>query len=146
VLRASRVGVLSTRYEISRDEAVLCTWKPSAFFGGGAFVLDGRGFEVTRGGWTGRRYRLLDEAGELVALADGVGRQSWTLEAAGVTHEFERTSPFRRDQVLLADGVEAGSVRRNSAWFGDAEADLPGLPLPVQVFVLVSLLSVWDED
>jgi hypothetical protein len=146
VLRASRVGLLSTRYEIRRDEAVLCMWKPSAFFGGGAFVLDGAGFEVARGGWTGRRYRLLDEAGELVALADGVGRMAWTLETGGVTYDVERTSLFRNEHVFLDGGEPAGTVRRTSAWFGEAEADLPGLPLPVQVFVLVSLLSVWDED
>ena len=146
MLRASRVGLLSTRYEISHDEVVLCTWKPSAFFGGGAFVLDGRCFEVTRGGWTGRRYRLLDETGEAVAVADGVGRLAWTLQTGGATHDFERTALFRNEHVLRADGEPAGTVRRTSAWFGEAEADLPGLPLPVQVFVLVSLLSVWDED
>jgi hypothetical protein len=140
------VGLLSTRYEITRDGANLCTWKPSAFFGGGAFVLDGCRFDVARGGWTGRRYRLLDDSGALVALADGVGRLAWTVETGGVTHEFERPSPFHRDQVLVAGGEEAGAVRRTSAWWGEAEADLPGLPLAVQVFVLVSLLAVWDED
>ncbi|OLT09754.1 hypothetical protein BJF78_05875 [Pseudonocardia sp. CNS-139] len=143
MLRASRVGMLSTRYEISEADAVLCTWKPTAFFGGGEFVLDGRRFEVTRGGWTGRRYRLFDETGEQVATADGVGRLAWTLETGGVTYSFERTSLFRNEHVLAG---EPGSVRRTSAWFGEAEADLPGLPQPVQVFVLASLLSVWDED
>ena len=146
MLRASRVGLLSTRYEIRDDEVVLCVWKPSAFFGGGAFVLDGRCFEVTRGGWTGRRYRLLDESREPVAVADGVGRIGWTLETGGTTHEFERTSLLRNEHVLLSGDQTAGTVRRTSGWFGEAEADLPGLPLPVQVFVLVSLLSVWDED
>ena len=111
MLRASRVGLLSTRYEITCDDTPVCTWKPSAFFGGGSFVLDGRRYEVTRGGWTGRRYRLLDDAGGLVV-----------------------------------DGAPTGTARRTSAWWGEAEADLPGLPLPVQVFVLVSLLGVWDED
>ena len=149
MLRASRVGLLSTRYEIFRDDVVICTWKPSAFFGGGAFDLDGRTYEVTRGGWTGRRYRLFDDGGELLAVADGVGRMSWTLEAGEVTHDFERPRLFRNEHVLVGAGPAgepAGTVRRTSALFGEAEADLPGLPLPVQVFVLVSLLSVWDED
>jgi hypothetical protein len=146
VLRASRVGLLSNRYEISDGDTLLCTWKPSAFFGGGAFVLNGCDFEVTRGGWTGRRYRLLDDMHEVVALADGVGRFAWTLETGGVTHDFERTSFFREEHVLLADGEPRGWVRRTSAWFGEAEADLALLALPVQVFVLVSLLSVWAED
>jgi hypothetical protein len=149
VLRASRVGLLSTRYEITCDNMPICTWKPSAFFGGGSFVIDGCRYEVTRGGWTGRRYRLLDETGHLVALADGIGRMTWTLEIngeTGVSHTFERSSPFRRDQVLVVDGAAKGTIRRTSSWWGEAEADLPGLPLTVQVFVLVSLLGVWDEE
>ena len=123
VLRASRMGLLSTRYEIAQDGTPLCVWKPSAFIGGGSFVLDGCRYDVARGGWSWRRFRLVDERGELVALADGVGRAEWTLA-----------------------GSPVGRVRRVSAWRGEAEADLPGLPVPVQVFVLVSLLGVWDED
>ncbi|MHA6628890.1 hypothetical protein ACU61A_25910 [Pseudonocardia sichuanensis] len=146
MLRASRTGLLSTRYDITCDDAPVCTWKPSAFIGGGTFELDGHRYDVARGGWTGRRYRLRDETGALVALADGVGRLAWTLETGGVTHTFERPSPFRRDQVLVRDGEPVGAVRRTSAWFGEAEADLPGLPREVAVFVLVSLLAVWDED
>jgi hypothetical protein len=146
VLQASRVGLLTTRYAITCDGVALCTWKPSRFIGGGAFELEGRHYDVARGGWTGRRYRLTDDAGRLVALADGVGRLTWTLETGGVTHTFERPSLFRYDQVLVRDGEPAGTVRRTSAFWGEAEADLPGLPLVVQVFVLVSLLSVWDED
>ena len=146
MLRASRVGLLSTRYEITDDEAALCVWKPSPFFGGGGFELDGRHYDVARGGWTGRRYRLIDAAGRLVALADGVGRLSWTLESGGTTHEFERRSLFRHEHLLLRAGEPVGTVRRTSAWCGEAEADLPGLAREVQVFVLVSMLAVWDED
>lgn len=146
VLRASRMGPLSTRYEITREGAVLSTWKPSAFLGGGSFVLDGRRYDVARGGWTWCRYRLLDEAGELVAVADGVGRPEWTLETGGESHTFQRPSVYRNDHVLHSGGPSGGTVRRTSSWQGEAEADLPDLPLPVQVFVLVSLLAVWDED
>ena len=146
MLCASRAGLLSTRYDITRDDRAICTWKPSAFLGGGSFELDGHRYDVARGGWTGRRYRLRDESGRLVALADGVGRATWTVEADGQVYEFERPSPWRRDQVLVRDGEPVGAVRRTSAWFGEAEADLPGLPQAVQVFVLVSLLAVWDED
>jgi hypothetical protein len=146
VLRASRVGVLSTRYEITCDGATLCTWKPSAFFGGGSFLLEGCSYDVARGGWSWRRYRLLDEARGLVAMADAVGRAAWTLETGGVTYNFERHSLIRNEHALIRDDAAVGSVRRISAWRGEAEADLPGLPLPVQVFVLVSLLAVWDEE
>jgi hypothetical protein len=146
VLRASRMGLLSTRYEIAQDGTPLCVWKPSAFIGGGSFVLDGCRYDVARGGWSWRRFRLVDERGDLVALADGVGRAEWTLDTDGVTHSFERPSLIRHEHVLTVAGSPVGTVRRVSAWRGEAEADLPGLPVPVQVFVLVSLLGVWDED
>jgi hypothetical protein len=39
-----------------------------------------------------------------------------------------------------------GSVRRNSIWRSDAVADLPGLPLTVEVFVLAVVLAMWDSE
>jgi hypothetical protein len=40
-------------------------------------------------------------------------------------------------QDLLVDGVKVGSMRRTSAWSGAIEADLSGMPLPVQIRVIV---------
>jgi len=37
-----------------------------------------------------------------------------------------------------------GSVTRNSIWRGNTVADLPGLPRPVEVFVLAVVLTMWD--
>ncbi len=37
-------------------------------------------------------------------------------------------------------------MRRTSAWRGDVAADLPGLPLPVQVFVLGVVITMWDAQ
>jgi hypothetical protein len=146
MLRASRTGVGS--YEITCDDRPVCTWKPKVFLRAGTFVLDGRRYDVARG-WIGHRYRLLDDAGGLVAEADGVGGLTWTLEISGETdgvrHTFQRPSLFRRDQMLVVDGAPAGTVRRTSVWRDEVEADLPGLPLLVQVFVLVSLLAVWAQ-
>jgi len=31
-------------------------------------------------------------------------------------------------------------------WRSDAEAELPGLPMPVQVFVLAVALTTWDAQ
>jgi hypothetical protein len=47
------------------------------------------------GGWIGRRYRLLDDAGGLVAEADGVGWLAWTLEISGETGGVCHTFPCR---------------------------------------------------
>ncbi len=80
-----------------------------------------------------------------MAQADGLGRRRWTVTASGVVHQFQRASVWRSDQLLLAGEQPVGVVRRTSSWFGRAEADLPGLPVPVQVFVLVVLLTRWDN-
>jgi hypothetical protein len=138
----------SGSYEITCDDRPLCTWKPKMFRRGGTFVLDGRRYDVVACGWW-NRYRLLDDAGGLVAEADGVGGLTWTLEISGETggvrHTFERPSLFRREQMLVVDGAPAGTVRCTSFWRDEGEADLPGLPLLMQVFVLVSLLKVWAQ-
>ena len=39
-----------------------------------------------------------------------------------------------------------GFVKRTSIWTSDAMADLPGLPVPVQIFVLTVVLTKWDAE
>jgi hypothetical protein len=39
-----------------------------------------------------------------------------------------------------------GSVRRTSFWRREIVADLPGLPLPVQIFVLGVVITMWDAQ
>jgi len=39
-----------------------------------------------------------------------------------------------------------GSVRRTSFWRGDVAADLPGLPLPVQIFVVGVVITMWEQQ
>jgi hypothetical protein len=75
-----------------------------------------------------------------------VGRKSWTVEADGRTYEFRRASWWRQEEELHSGGLPVGSVRRKSIWRGDAVADLPGLPLPVEVFVLAVVLTKWDAE
>ncbi|GAA4413255.1 hypothetical protein GCM10023168_35970 [Fodinibacter luteus] len=45
---------------------------------------------------------------------------------------------------MRVNGRRVGSVKRTSVLRGDAEADLPGLPMPVQLFALVLVLTMWD--
>ena len=52
---------------------------------------------------------------------------------------------WRQEEELRAEGRAVGSVRRTSIWRGDAVADLPGVPLPVEVFVLAVVLTTWDS-
>jgi hypothetical protein len=133
-------------YEITLDGRPLTTWTPRGWRLGGAFDLDGQRFEVRADIW-GRRYGMTANNGEQVATADRVGRKRWSVQADGHRYEFVRASAWTGEQALLgADGRHVGTVRRVSVWRGDAIADLPGLPLPVQVFALVAVLTVWDAQ
>ncbi len=93
----------------------------------------------------GHTYGMADDAGTTVATADRVGRKSWTVQAGGVSYTFRRPSIWRHEEELLSEGRRMGSVKRNSMWRSDTVADLPGLPVPVQVFVLAVVLTVWDR-
>jgi len=110
---------------------------------GGKIELDGRRFEV-RANMGGTKYAMVDEAGTPIASADRVGRKNWTVEADGRPYQFRRVSVWRQEEELRSEGQGVGSVKRSSIWGGDAVADLPGLPRPVEVFVLAVVLTMWD--
>lgn len=93
----------------------------------------------------GNKYGMVDADGTPVTSADRVGRKSWTVEAGGRTYEFHRASMWRQEEELHSEGRRVGSVKRSSIWRGDAVADLPGLPRPVEVFVLAVVLTMWDS-
>ncbi len=107
--------------------------------------MDGRRFQVRVNGW-GTKYRMLDEAGRDVALIERAGRKHWTVQSGGRTYEFRRASIWGKEQELVSGGVKVGSVRRTSAWSGTIEADLPGMPLPVQICVVGVQIAIWQAQ
>jgi hypothetical protein len=145
MLEARKTSVWRDRYAISADGRQLAVWDGSLWTAGGTFELDGRRYEV-RGNVWGSKYGMVGEDGEPIATANRVGRKSWTVEAAGQTYDFRRASLWREEQELLSGGRRVGSVRRASIWRGGAVADLPGLPLPVQVFAVAVVLTMWTRS
>lgn len=145
MLHARRVKVLKGDYAISADGAPLTTWTSRTWRTGGTFELDGCRYEVAAS-FTGSKYAMTDADGQVVAAADHVGRKQWALSAGGVRYDFARRSIGGRDQELLQDGVVVGGVRRVAAARSDVEADLPTLPLAVQLFVLVVVLTMWEAE
>jgi len=87
---------------------------------------------------------MVDGDGTSIASADRVGRRSWTVESERRTYEFSRVSMWHQEEELRSDGQRVGSVKRKSIRRGDAVADLPGIPRPVEVFVLAVVLTMWD--
>lgn len=145
MLHAKKAGFWRGRYEITDDGRDLATWEPSFWRTGGTVELDGQRYEI-RGNLRGSRFEMVTADGTAVAAADRVGRRSWTVDAGGRIFEFRRASIWRHEQLLLSDGRQIGSVARTSMWRGDATADLPGLPVPVQLFVLAVVLTMWAQQ
>ena len=144
MLEARKASVWKNRYDIIADGRRLATWDESSWKAGGTVELDGRRYEVRANMW-GNKYGMVDADGTPVASADRVGRKNWTVEAGGRTYEFHRASMWRQEEELHSEGRRVGSVKRSSIWRGDAVADLPGLPRPVEVFVLAVVLTMWDS-
>jgi hypothetical protein len=143
MLQAKKTSIWTHRYVISTDDRRLAVWDGSWWRAGGTFDLDGRRYEV-HGNLCASAYGMAGPDGAPIATAGRLHRKRWTVEAAGQTYEFERASWWREEQELRSGGRRVGSIRRTSIWRGDAEADLPGLPLPVQIFVLAVVLTAWD--
>ena len=145
MLHAKKTGFWRNRYEITENGQVLAVWEPSIWKTGGTVELDGHRYEI-RGTLWGSKYGMVTADGSAVAVADRVGRKRWTVDAGGRILDFQRASIWRQEQLLVSDGHEVGSVKRTSMWRGDASADLPGLPVPVQVFVFAVVLTMWDQQ
>jgi hypothetical protein len=145
MIEAHRTSVWKNSYDLVADGRRLATWKGSLWSTGGEFELGGRRYEVRANLW-GSRYGMADQDGARIASADRVGRKDWTVEAGGRTYEFRRASAWRQEEELRCEGRAVGSVRRTSSWRGDAVADLPGVPLPVEVFALAVVLTMWDTS
>ncbi|GAA0804672.1 hypothetical protein [Spirilliplanes yamanashiensis] len=145
MLTAEKPTMWRSRYDITNDGGRVARWEPSWWRSGGAFELDGQRYQV-HGNALGSRFELIDRTGRQLASARRVGRKRWTVRSGDRTYEFRRASMWRGDQELLLGDQAVGSVRRSSVWRGSAVADLPGMPEPVQVFVLCVVLAMWDAE
>jgi hypothetical protein len=142
MLHARKAGWRS-RYEIALDGHPLTVWDGGMWRTGGTFILEGQRFDV-RGNLWGSAYGMADGFGNPVAQADRVGRKRWTVASNGQVYEFRRKSFWSTDQQLMLGDTAVGHVYRAGRWRSEAVAELPGLPLPLQVFVLVVIITVWE--
>jgi hypothetical protein len=152
MVEAEKIGFWRRRYAISVDGREVTRFDGSTWRSGGTFELQGRRYRVSSGKW-GSRYELseMGPAGSEnprgpLATAEQVGRRNWRVQADGHTYRFRRTAWWRPDQELLGDDGPIGVIRRKSAWKGGAQAELPGLPLDLQVFVVAIMVSMWEAQ
>ncbi|BFU46380.1 hypothetical protein KRMM14A1004_46170 [Krasilnikovia sp. MM14-A1004] len=126
------------------DGREIAVWDGGSWHSGG-FTLDGQRYQM-RGNLWGTQYTLTSADGTPLAVADGVSRKHWTVEAAGQVYRFQRKSLWSSDQELLGEHGPVGSVRRTSMWRSDVTADLPGLPPPVAVFVVGVVITMLNAE
>lgn len=142
MLTARQTDFWGNTFEIGLDGQTLTTFKAKQWGNGVRFTLHGLEHELRSNAW-GTRYELL-AGGAVLASADRVGRKDWTLVVDGHSHQFQRVSFWKRDQALVVGSEQVGTVRRTSAWKTEGVAELPTLPLPVRVFALAVVLTMWQ--
>jgi hypothetical protein len=146
MLEAHRVSSFRPRWEVREDGAPLLVLEKKGWRSGVEYTLDGTSYEV-RSTWTGSRYTLTRDDAE-VAHAERIGRKHWSVTTPTGEYHFRRRSIWKSDQEWVPDpdADEAlGAIRRTGTWRGDAEAELPGLPTPLAVFVLAVVLLMWEQ-
>jgi hypothetical protein len=133
------------RYELAADGRPVAVWDPSWWRTGGDFEVEGRRYQVRKSGWR-NTFTMLDGTGMEVAQIERAGRRRWTLRSGPQTYEFRRAGFWGNRQELVAGGVKVGELRRTSAWSGAIQADLPGLPLPLQICVVGVQIAIWQSE
>ena len=119
-------------------------WTPLVKGEGGRFVLDGVEYLVDAGG-TAPHAVLSVADGPPLAVAEGVGRTPWTVRTGEAVYTFERTRSRWSEQLLVAGGRPVGMVRQAGRRGRNAEAELPGVPAPVAVFVMAVVITLWMD-
>ncbi|GAA1395706.1 hypothetical protein GCM10009613_45870 [Pseudonocardia kongjuensis] len=151
MLRAEKTSPWRSAYAFTVDGTPVTTFSSHWWRSGGRMTVDGREYRIGTRAFRST-YTLTDETGgaagpgAVVATAERVARKRWTVTADGRSYEFRRASIWRSEQLLVEGGRTLGSVRRLSWWRGGAEAELPGLSLPVQLFVVAVVLSLWEQQ
>lgn len=146
MLEAHRVSSFRPRWEVREDGAPLLVLEKKGWRSGVDYTLDGTPYEV-RSTWTGSRYTLVSGDSE-IAHAERIGRKHWSVTSPEGEFRFRRRSIWKSDQEWVAgqdSSAVLGSIRRTGTWRGDAEAQLPGMPGPLAVFVLAVVLLMWEQ-
>jgi hypothetical protein len=145
MLEARKVSLWHNRYELVVDGLPITLWEGRVWRSGGTFELAGRRYDVAAN-FLGSRFEMADDDGATVAAAERVGRKRWSVDAGGRIYRFQRTSWWRQEELLLADDRPVGSIRRTSSWRSGVVAELPDVPLVIQVFVVAVVLNMWDSQ
>ena len=139
-LRVHRTGV-PARYEIVSGDVPVTTVSARTAQHGGELDVGGEAYQLD-GSAFGRNYSLRAADGRTVASAERDGLRSWRVVAGEREYRLARAGFGSRNLELVEGDNGIGRIHRVAR---GAEAELPGLEPPVEVFVLVIALAMWQR-
>ncbi|WP_376796437.1 hypothetical protein [Thermogemmatispora sp.] len=142
----------SNSYRLLRDGLLLAEIGPALRCQVDGQAVLGRS-RLVRFGRYGRRLScLLEVNGRVMAEAQprGVGR-GWTIVPAGSerAYRLRPRRPLAMTFVLEEDGILLGTIRPQGRWLWGmrkAVIELPGLPLPLALFVFWLVITTWHTQ
>ncbi|MEU6765634.1 hypothetical protein ABZ916_24340 [Streptomyces sp. NPDC046853] len=145
MLEIKRERVFGRTYQILSVGKPVAQWSGHAWKSGGHVELAGRNFELRSSHW-GRSFEMHEgtSGGPIRAEARRSGRR-WNIIDAEGEYELMRPSAFRGKRQLVRDGSVVGEFRPGR--FGSGlTAEFTGVPLPVQVFAGLVVISLQQRQ
>ncbi|MFJ4435828.1 hypothetical protein [Streptomyces sp. NPDC088923] len=125
-------------YEVLVDGVTVAHWSSRLWRSGGQVELAGETFEFRSGGW-GRSFEML--AGGTVRAEAHRSGVRWLVTGEGGAYELGRPSFLRGKRQLVAGERVLGEFQSRGLR-GGVTADLGEVPVPLQVFVGLVVLTL----
>lgn len=137
-------GFFRNGFDLVDAGRVVSTLRGSVWGEGGEIVAGGERFGFRREGR--RRFRLDGGAGTVaVAERRSLWSGQWTVLLGVQEYGLVKAGWFARAYRLVDGDREVGRVDRAGTFRRGAVAELPGLPAPVQAFVVAVVLALWKR-
>ncbi|MEV8318510.1 hypothetical protein AB0Q95_30585 [Streptomyces sp. NPDC059900] len=145
MLEIHRERAFGRTYQILSEGRPVAQWSGHAWKSGGHVELAGEDFELRSSRW-GRSFEMHEgtAGGPIRAEAHRSGRR-WNIIGAEGEYELMRPSAFRGRRQLVRGGSVVGEFRPGR--FGSGlTAEFTGVPLPLQVFAGLVVLSLQQRQ
>lgn len=138
MLEFKRERAFGRTYQVLSDGVPVARWSARAWKSGGEVELADEVFEFRSANW-GRTFEM-GSKGAVRAEAHRSGRR-WSVTGYDGEYELARPSGLRGNRQLVQGTRVLGEFRRGG-WGGGLTAELTDVPLPLQVFAGLVVLSL----
>ncbi|MFE7076688.1 hypothetical protein ACFU96_42020 [Streptomyces sp. NPDC057620] len=145
MLEIKRERAFGRAYQVLSEGVPVARWSARTWRSGGHVELAGEVFELRSSNW-GRSFHMLagESGGPVRAEAHRSGRR-WHITDGEAEYELTRPSALRGKRQLIRGKSVLGEFRRGR--FGSGlMADLTDVPLPLQVFAGLVVLSLQQRQ